>query len=173
MDYCRFLPVLVLPFAACIAEPEEVVDNGDLAGVYNVVDVNDNTNLRLNVDGTFQTLSILCDAEGGSFGLWSVEEGEIVLRPGPGTPVTWREDACPGECFSWAYIGPEGEGLTAITEEVRLVSGSDGSWSAGFYDQTQEWEIEGQLLSSGGVCMTCGVGPAPCDDPFSHDPYAS
>lgn len=174
MDYRRLL-LLLLPLAACVADPEEVVENdenAELAGVYNVVDVNDNTNLELREDGTFRTLSIGCDFEGGSSGLWSVEDGDIVLRPGPATPMNWREGACPSECFSWSYIGPEGEGLGSMSEELRLVPQGDGEWSAMFYDLTQEWEIEGQRVSEGGVCMTCGVGPAPCEDPFTHDPYA-
>lgn len=174
MDCRRFLPLL-LPLAACVADPEEVVENADspgsperaeLAGVYNLVDVTDNTNLELSEDGTFRMLSIGCDFEGSTSGLWSVEDGEVVMTAGPGTPMNWREGACPSECFSWPYGG-----LGSISEEVRLVPQADGSWSAVFYDHTQEREIDGQRVAPGGVCMTCGVGPMPCEDPFSHNPY--
>ncbi len=175
MDYTNTARATLLGFCglmACLDEPEQVVENSDVPGVYNIVDVNDNSNLELRADGTFRTIEIGCDFEGSSSGLWAVDGDDIILTAAGEGEQSWADGVCPTACFSWPYIGPEGEGLSAAVEEVRLVEQPDGSRTAVFYDLIQDWEIDDQKVAAGGVCITCGVGPAPCDDPFSHDPYA-
>ena len=107
------LALFALP--ACDTEP-----NTAATGVYNVRDTNDNTNLELREDGTFRTLTIGCDYEGSSSGLWSMDGDVVVLRAEGDGEQNWREGVCPSACFGWSYVGPEGAGLTAAVEEVRL-----------------------------------------------------
>ena len=140
-------------------------------GVYNVVDVNDTTNLELLEGGAFRTVTFGCDFEGSTRGLWALDGDEIVLTAADDWENKWREGVCPSKCFSWSYIGPEGEGLTAAAEEVRLTPQEDGSYSAAFFAPSQDQMFSGQRIEAGGQCLTCGEGTQPCDDPFSHDPW--
>ncbi len=151
--------------------PSQVRDAA--VGVYHLADGPDTVNLELSEDGTFRTVQHGCDYDGGTQGTWSVDGEELVLvAAGPGDQL-WREGVCPSACFSWPYIGPEGEGLSAAVEELRLTEQPDGSWAASFFDPSQGRDIVGQVVAPGGLCVTCGEGKSPCEDPFSHDQWAN
>lgn len=167
MNYGTWALAMVC-LAACEVEPQPVVENSGsaLAGIYNVTETNDSTNIELLEDGTFRSISHGCDYEGDDAGVWSLEDGNIILRPSAATSMNWRADVCPGSCLDWSY-----QGLGYVTEQVRLEPSGEGSWRAFFTDGPDGEEVEGQIVNEGGVCVNCGMGYSPCDDPFTHDPW--
>ena len=165
----RLLLLAPLALAACDKGPTG--DPEPFAGVYHLPDGPDTVNVELREDGTFRTLLHGCDYDGGTSGTWSVDGETIVLVAAGAGDQRWKEGVCPTACFSWPYRGPEGEGLSAPVDELRLTEQPDGTFSASFFDHTQDWEVDGQVVAPGGMCLTCGEGQAPCDDPFSHDQW--
>ena len=167
MDYRTWAVTATILVGACTADPEDVVDMSvtRLAGIYNVTETNDSTNIELLEDGTFRTVSHGCDYDGNDAGVWALEDGNIILRPSGASRMNWADGVCPGQCLRWSY-----QGLGYVTEEVRLEP-EDDSWRAFFTDGPGEDQVQGQLVNEGGVCVFCGDGYAPCEDPFSHDPW--
>ncbi len=114
-------------------------EDGPELGTYLLTPENRDFQFELREDGTFEAYGLEWDLQLSSWGVWSQDDGETVLRPEDDDPSkdSVSDEHCPTRCLRWSTT----EGFTNVTE-VRLEPTLEpGVLQARLYDRVEEKDV--------------------------------